>query len=89
MFFSPGDSHTKGMLFLLYMVLEGINETDTDSQKRFVYFKVTLSNESYLLVLLQGIAPENSWLGGGFLEDYKIIPKIKMREMKKKKSLET
>ena len=66
------------------MVLEGINETDTDSQKIFVYFKVTLSNESYLLVLLQGIAPENIWLGGGFLEDYKIIPKIKMREMKTK-----
>ena len=38
-------------------------------------FKVTTSNESSLLVPLQCIAPENSWLGGVFLKDYKIICK--------------
>ena len=72
-FFSPGDSHTKGMLFLLHLGLEGITEVDTDPKERFVSFKVTTSNESSLLVPLQGIAPENSWLGGVFLKDYKII----------------
>ena len=83
-FFSPGDSHTKGMLFLLHLGLEGITEVDTDPKERFVSFKVTTSNESSLFVPLQGIAPENSWLGGAFLKDYKIICKIKMREMKTK-----
>ena len=83
-FFFPGDSHTKGMLFLLHLGLEGITEVDTDPKERFVSFKVTTSNESSLFVPLQGIAPENSWLGGAFLKDYKIICKIKMREMKTK-----
>ena len=50
----------------------------------FVSFKVTTSNESSLFVSLQGIAPENSWIGGAFLKDYKLICKIKMREMKTK-----
>ena len=36
------------------------------------------------LVPLQGIAPGNSWIGGVFLKDYKIIWKIKIREMKTK-----
>ena len=62
-FFSPGDSHTKGMLFLLHLDLEGITEVDTDPKARFVSFKVTTSNESSLFVPLQGIALENSWLG--------------------------
>ena len=29
---------------------------------------------------LQGIAPENSWLGGAFLKDYKIICKKKKKK---------
>ena len=33
---------------------------------------------------LQGITPGNSWLGGISFKDYKIIWKIKMREMKTK-----
>ena len=70
------------MLFLLHLGLEGITEVDTDPKGRFVSFKVTPSNESSLFVLLQGIAPENSWLGATFLKNYKIICKIKMREMK-------
>ena len=83
-FFSPGDTHTKGMLFLLHLGLEGVTEVDTDPKERFVSFKVTTSNESSLFVPLQGIAPENSWLGDAFLKDYTIICKIKMREMKTK-----
>ena len=38
---------------------------------------------------LQGIAPGNNWLGGVSLKDYKIIAKIKKREMKTKQYLET
>ena len=37
-----------------------------------------------VLMPLQGIAPGNSWIGGVFLKDYKIIWKIKIREMKTK-----
>ena len=29
-FFSPGDSHTKGLVVLLHAALEGITEIDTD-----------------------------------------------------------
>ena len=83
-FFFPGDGHTKGMLFLLHLGLEGITEVDTDPKERFVSFKVTTSNEGSLFVPLQSIAPESSWLGGAFLKDYKNICKIKMREMKTK-----
>ena len=83
-FISPGVSHTKGMLFLLLLSLDGVIEVDTDPKGKFVSFKVTTSNESSLFVPLQGIAPENSWLGDAFLKDYTIICKIKMREMKTK-----
>ena len=61
--FSTGDSHTKGMIFLLHPGLEGITEVDTDPKGRFVSFKVTPSNDRVLP--LQGIAPENSLLGRG------------------------
>ena len=70
------------MLFVLHLGLEGITAVDTDPEGRFVSFKVTTSNESSLFVPFQGIASENSWLGSAFLKDYKIICKIKMREMK-------
>ena len=84
LFLSWRYSH-KGILFLLLLSLEGITEVDTDAKARFVSFKITPSNESSLFVPIKGIAPENSWLGGGtFMKDYKIICKIKMREMKKK-----
>ena len=56
------------MLFLLHLGLEGITEVDTDPKGRFVSFKVNISNESSLFMPLQGIAPENSWLGGRFFE---------------------
>ena len=77
------------MLFLLHLSLEGVTEVDTDPKGRFVSFKNTTSNESFLFVPLQCIAPENSWLGSVFLWDFKIICKIKKREMKTKKCLET
>ena len=41
---------------------------DTDPERRIVSFKVTTSNESSLFMPLQGIALENSWLGGAFFE---------------------
>ena len=71
------------MLFLLHLSLEGVTEVDTDPKERFVSFKATTSNERSLFVPLQGIAPA-SWLGDAFLEDYKNICKVKMREMKTK-----
>ena len=53
-FFSPGDTHTKGMLFLLHLGLEGVTEVDTDPKERFVSFQVTTtSNEISLFVSLR------------------------------------
>ena len=83
-FFSSGDSHTKGLLVLLHLGLEGVTEVDTDPKGRFVSFKVTPSNDRVLCVYALGIAPGNSCLEGVSLKDYKIIWKIKMREMKTK-----
>ena len=56
------------MLFVLHLGLKGITEVDTDPERRIVSFKVTTSNESSLFMPFQGIAPENSWLGGAFFE---------------------
>ena len=56
------------MLFVLHLGLKGITEVDTDPERRIVSFKVTTSNESSLFMPLQGIAPENGWLGGAFFE---------------------
>ena len=55
----------KGWFFCFIWVLK-VPEVDTDPKGRFLSFKVTLSNESSLLVALKGIAPENSWLGALF-----------------------
>ena len=65
-FFSPGDSHKKGLLFLLHLGLEGITEVDTDLKLGFVSLKVTplaLITEFSVFMPLQGIAPGNSCLG--------------------------
>ena len=40
--------------------------------------------EFCIFMPLQGTAPGNSWLGDVSLKDYKIVWKIKMREMKTK-----
>ena len=69
---------------MLHLGLECITEVDTDTEGRFVSFKVTNSNASSLFVPLQDITPENSWPEGAFLKDYKFICKIKMMEMKTK-----
>ena len=61
------------MLFVCHLGLEGIIEVDTDPEGMFLSFKVTTFNESSLFVPLQGITPENSWLGGTLFKDYKII----------------
>ena len=67
---------------MLQLSLEVITEVDTDPKEEIVSFQVTplpLMTEFSVFILLQGIAPGNSWLG-----DYKRIWKIKMREMKTK-----
>ena len=49
-FFYPGDSHTKGLLVLLNVGLEGVSEVDTDPKGRFVSFKFNPSNDIVLCV---------------------------------------
>ena len=83
-FFSPGDTHTKGLLVLLHLGIEGVTEADTYPKGRFVSFKATPSNDRVLCVYALGIAPGNSCLEGVSLKDYKIIWKMKMREVKTK-----
>ena len=70
--------------FLCFIWVLKVSEVDTDPERRSVSFKVTTSNEGSEFVPLQGIAPENGWLGGAFSKDYIIICKIKMKEMEAK-----
>ena len=49
-FFSSGDSHTKGLLALLHLGFEGVTEIDTDPKGRLVSFKVTHSKDKVLCV---------------------------------------
>ena len=49
-FFSTGDSHTKGLLVLLNLDLEGVTEVDTEPKRRFVLFKVNPSSDRILCV---------------------------------------
>ena len=66
------------MLFVFHLRLEGITEVDTDPEKRFVFFKVTTSNESSVC------APSEYTTREQLVLYYKKICKIKMREMKTK-----
>ena len=59
-FFCTGDTHTKGMLFLLHLGLEGVTEVDTDPKEWFVSLRL-LPLMRVLFVPLQSIAPESSW----------------------------
>ena len=68
-FYSPGDSHTKGLLVLLYLGLEGITEVYPDPKGRFVSFKVTLSNDRVLCVYApSGYSTREELARGRFFE---------------------
>ena len=62
-----------------------MTEVDTNPKRRFVSFNVTPSNDRCPCVYALGIAPG---LEGVSLENYKIISKVKMREIKTKQYLE-
>ena len=49
-FFSPRDIHTKRLLVLLHLDLEGVTGVDSDPKERSVSFKVTPSNDRVLCV---------------------------------------
>ena len=49
-FFSPGDSHTEGLLVLLHPILEVVTEVYTDPKRRFVSLKFTPSNDRFLCI---------------------------------------
>ena len=53
--FFPVDSHTKRMLVLLHLGLEGISEVDTDPKERIVSFKVTSSNDRVLYLYVPSV----------------------------------
>ena len=83
--FSPGDSHTKGLLALLHLGFEGVTEIDTDPKGRLVSFKVTHSNDKVLCVYApSGDSTKGQLARAVSLKDYKIMSNIKMKEMKTK-----
>ena len=87
-FVSSGDIHTKGLLVLLQLGLEGVTEVKTDPKGRFVSFKVTPSTDRVLCVYtLQGMAQWNSWLGGRFFEGLENYMEIKKEGNENKKIL--
>ena len=49
-FFSPGDSHKKGLLVLYHLGLECVTEVDTDPKQKFLCFKVSPYNDRVLCV---------------------------------------
>ena len=68
-FFCPGDSHTKGLLVLHHLGLEGITEVGTDPKGRFVSFKVTTSNDRFLYVYVSsGYSTREQLAKGSFFE---------------------
>ena len=81
-FFSPGDSHTKGLLVLLHLGLEGVTEVDIDPKGRFVSFKVTPSNDRVLCVYApSGNSTREQLARGRFFEGLQNYMENKMREM--------
>ena len=82
-FFSPGDSHTKGFLSCFVWVLKVSLRLKLIQKRGLCPLRLlTLMAEFSVFIPLQGITPGNSCLGGVFLKDYKIIWKIKIREIK-------
>ena len=53
-FLSPADSHTKGLLVLLHLGLEGITEVKTNPKWRFIYCFYALSGHSTRKQLAKG-----------------------------------
>ena len=77
-FVSSGDSHTKGLLVLLHLILEGITEFDTDLKGRFVRFKITSSNDRALWVYAPWGYSTREQLGRGrFFQGLQIYMKNK------------
>ena len=84
-FFSPEDSHAKGLLILLHLDLVGVTEVYTDPKGRFVSFKVTRSNDKSLYVFAPAWHSTREQLARGVsLKDYKIVWRLNMKEMKTK-----
>ena len=83
-FFSPGNTHTNGLLLLIQPSFEGVTDVDTDSKRRFVSFKVTPSNERVLSVYADSGHNTVEQLSRGIsLKDFKIIWKMKVRDKNK------
>ena len=80
-FFSLGDSHTKGCLYYFIWDLK-VSLRLILFQKRGLFHLslLPLMTEISVFMPLQGIAPENSWIGGVSLKYYKTIWKIKIRK---------
>ena len=74
---------TQKECFFCFIWVFKVSEVDADPKGRFVSFKVTPSNEFSACVPSE-YSTREQLARGDFLKDYKIICKIKMREVKTK-----
>ena len=82
---SPGDSHTKALLFKLYLGLEDVTEVDNDLKGRLVSFRVALSNERVLCVYApSGDSTREQLARGRFFEELQNCMEDKNKENEKK-----
>ena len=88
--FSPGDIHTKRLFVLLCLGLEGVTVVETDPKGRFVYFKVTLSNDRVFCVYTpSGDSTREQLARGCFHEGLQNYMKNKHKGNENKQYLET
>ena len=85
-FFSPGDSHTKGLLVLLHPGLESVTEVDTDPKGRFLSSKVI---EYSVFYASSGHNTREQLVRGYFFERLQNYMENKIEENENKIKLET
>ena len=80
-FFSLGDSHSKGCLYCFIWDLKVSLRLILFQKRGLCHLSLLpLMTEISVFMPFQGIAPENSWIGGASLKYYKTIWKIKIRK---------
>ena len=89
-FFSPGNSHTKGLLSQFHLGLEGVTEVYTDLKGRFVLFRVTLYNNKVLWIsATSGHDTREQLVRGRSFDRLQNYMEKSVREMKTKLYLKT
>ena len=84
-FYSPGDTFTKGILVLLHLGFDHVSDNDTDPKERFVSFKVGPSDDRVFCIHAPSGHNNGQQLArDASLKDYKLTMEAKPREMRTK-----